>query len=156
MVDIWWEACHKENGEAHFTGCKVQKAYTSLGLSCHNAYTKSHYWLLMHICMRGQQWDLVYALWQEIPKLVYAFWTLQPVVYHLKWHFTLFIIVPYCWLQITTVGGGWWMTVSFPQLYWNMWAVGLSNIVWPFLMAEFHRILTYYSGERFFVILTTP
>ena len=24
------------------TGCKVQKAYTSLGLSCHNAYTKSH------------------------------------------------------------------------------------------------------------------
>ncbi len=25
------------------------------------------------------QCDLVYALWQEIPKLVYAFWTLQPV-----------------------------------------------------------------------------
>ncbi len=29
--------------------------------------------------MSSQQWDLVYALWQEIPKLVYAFWTLQPV-----------------------------------------------------------------------------
>ncbi len=29
--------------------------------------------------MRNQQWILVYALWQEIPKLVYAFWTLQPV-----------------------------------------------------------------------------
>ena len=40
-------------------------------------------WLIsiqMHICMSSQQWDLVYALWQEIPKLVYAFLALQPVV----------------------------------------------------------------------------
>ncbi len=27
-----------------------------------------------------QQWDVVYALWQEIPKLVYPFLTLQPVI----------------------------------------------------------------------------
>ena len=27
----------------------------------------------------SQQWNLVNALWLEIPKLVYAFWTLQPV-----------------------------------------------------------------------------
>ncbi len=33
------------------TGCKVRKAYTSLGISCHNAYTKFHCWLLMHICI---------------------------------------------------------------------------------------------------------
>ncbi len=25
-----------------FTDCKVKKAYTRLGISCHNAYTKSH------------------------------------------------------------------------------------------------------------------
>ncbi len=40
-------------------------------------------WLIsiqMHICMSSQQWHLVYALWQEIPKLVYAFFTLQPVI----------------------------------------------------------------------------
>ncbi len=32
------------------TGCKVQMEYTSLGISCHNVYTKSHCWLLMHMC----------------------------------------------------------------------------------------------------------
>ncbi len=31
----------------------------------------------MNICMRIR--NLVYTLWQEVPKLVYAFWTLQPV-----------------------------------------------------------------------------
>ncbi len=25
--------------------------------------------------------NLVYALWQEVPKLLYAFWTLQPVIW---------------------------------------------------------------------------
>ncbi len=34
-----------------FTGLHVQKAYTSLGTSCHNAYTKFFCWLLMHICI---------------------------------------------------------------------------------------------------------
>ena len=29
----------------------------------------------MYICMSGQQKNLVYALWQEVAKLVYAFWT---------------------------------------------------------------------------------
>ncbi len=33
------------------TGLHVQKAYTSLGTSCHNAYTKFFCWLLMHICI---------------------------------------------------------------------------------------------------------
>ncbi len=33
----------------------------------------------MHICMSSQQNDLVYPLWQEVPKLVYAFWTCKPV-----------------------------------------------------------------------------
>ena len=40
-------------------------------------------WLIsiqMHMCMSSQQWDLVYALWQDRPKLVYASWTLQPVI----------------------------------------------------------------------------
>ena len=31
--------------------------------------------------MSIQQKNLVYALWQEVPKLVYAFWTCKPV----KW-----------------------------------------------------------------------
>ncbi len=47
-----------------------------------NAYTVYALGLIliqMHICASSQQWDLVYALWQEIPKLVYAFLTLQPV-----------------------------------------------------------------------------
>ena len=33
------------------TGCKVKKAYTSLGISCPNAYTKSYCWLLMQVCI---------------------------------------------------------------------------------------------------------
>ncbi len=33
------------------TDCKVKKAYTSLGISCHNVHTKSHCSLLMHICI---------------------------------------------------------------------------------------------------------
>ena len=31
----------------HLTGCKVQKVHTSLGTSCHNAYTRFQ-WLLAH------------------------------------------------------------------------------------------------------------
>ncbi len=34
----------------------------------------------MHICMTSQQMNLVYALWQEVAKLVYAFWTCKPVI----------------------------------------------------------------------------
>ena len=34
----------------------------------------------MHICMSSQQKDLVYALGQDVPKLVYAFWTCKPVI----------------------------------------------------------------------------
>ncbi len=33
----------------------------------------------MNICMSSQQKKLVYALWQEVPKLVYTFWTCKPV-----------------------------------------------------------------------------
>ncbi len=33
--------------------------------------------------MSSQQKNLVYALWQEVPKLVYAFWTCKPVVLHI-------------------------------------------------------------------------
>ncbi len=34
--------------------------------------------------MSSQQKNLVYALWQEVPKLVYAFWTCKPVVFSEK------------------------------------------------------------------------
>ncbi len=34
----------------------------------------------MHICMSSQQQNVVYALWQEVPKLVYTFWTCKPVL----------------------------------------------------------------------------
>ncbi len=34
----------------------------------------------MHIFMSSQQRYLVYALWQEEPKLVYTFWTCKPVI----------------------------------------------------------------------------
>ncbi len=132
-----------ENWIADFTGCKVQKAYTSLGPSCHNAYTTAchskyvkcanletckkcwkiyqnqmiitlghqifgfrtdnMFWVLlmnMHWCTHWVSWhsmrtpkciswannncNLVCALWQEGPKLVYAFWSLQPVNRHLN------------------------------------------------------------------------
>ena len=33
----------------------------------------------MPICMRSQHKNLIYALWQEVPKLLYAFWTCHPV-----------------------------------------------------------------------------
>ena len=35
--------------------------------------------IAMNICMSSQQKTLVYALRQEVPKLVYAFWTCKPV-----------------------------------------------------------------------------
>ncbi len=34
----------------------------------------------MHTCMSGQQWNLVYSLEREVPKLMYAFWTCKPVL----------------------------------------------------------------------------
>ncbi len=36
-------------------------------------------WHRQYICMSSQQKKLVYALWQGVPKLVYAFWTCKPV-----------------------------------------------------------------------------
>ncbi len=79
-----------------FTGCKVKKAYTPVWLlmhrcicieMSHNAYTDG-WWSThcgsLHICMSSQQWYLVYALWQDIPKLVYTFLTLQPVNWIIK------------------------------------------------------------------------
>ncbi len=49
----------------------------------HNAYIWcTHLGLIaikMHICMSSQQMNLVYTLWQEVPKLAYAFWTCKPV-----------------------------------------------------------------------------
>ena len=33
----------------------------------------------IQIVNNSQQKNLVYALWQEVPKLVYAFWTCKPV-----------------------------------------------------------------------------
>ncbi len=35
----------------------------------------------MHVCMSRQQKNLVHALWQEVPKLVYAFWICNPVIW---------------------------------------------------------------------------
>ncbi len=40
-----------QNHAQLLTGLHVQKVYTSLGTSCHNAYTKFFCWLLMHICI---------------------------------------------------------------------------------------------------------
>ncbi len=40
----------------------------------------------MHICMSSQQKNLVYALWEEVPKLVYAFWTCKPVGTYYEMH----------------------------------------------------------------------
>ncbi len=34
----------------------------------------------MHVCISGQQKNLVYALGQEVPKLMYTFWTWKPVI----------------------------------------------------------------------------
>ncbi len=81
-----------------FTGLHVQKVYTSLGIpaqmrtpnpfvvcSCLHAYcleiaisTKwgTHLGLIaikMHICLSSQQNNMVYALGQDVPKLVYTF-----------------------------------------------------------------------------------
>ncbi len=88
----------------------VQKVYTSLGTSCHNAYTKFFCWLLMHTCIliaispkcvhqmyKFIMWSLVsncnsqakcIHAWadnnrigiEEVPKLVYAFWICKPVI----------------------------------------------------------------------------
>ncbi len=57
--------------------CDVQKAYTSLSTSSMQILLLS-----AHACMHKQSTKeliLVYALWQEVPKLVYAFWTCKPV-----------------------------------------------------------------------------
>ena len=34
----------------------------------------------IHVCINSQQKNLVYAFWQEVPKLMYAFLMCQPVV----------------------------------------------------------------------------
>ena len=44
-------------------------------------------WLIameMQYAWASNNWNLVYALWQEVLKLVHAFWTLQPVI---RWEF---------------------------------------------------------------------
>ncbi len=45
----------------------------------------------IHICMSGQQKDLAYMLWQDVPKLVHAFLTCQPVTW------TICILVIFSW-----------------------------------------------------------
>ena len=65
---------------ALITGCTVKKAYASLGASCHNAYTTFNDKNIPFedkIYKLSAQ-NLVYTLWQEGPKLVYAFLTLEP------------------------------------------------------------------------------
>ncbi len=54
----------------------VQKAYTSLATSCHNAYIKSVCWLNMHILSVSLN-----IITEEECILVYAFWTCKPVVF---------------------------------------------------------------------------
>ncbi len=82
----------------------IQKVYTSLGTSSMHilllsAHACMHFaWELLletqcvHLvytfrttCNQNaymhEQKNLVYALWQEVPKLVYTFWTCKPVIY---------------------------------------------------------------------------
>ncbi len=77
------------NMTAPNTDCKVQKADTSLGTSYNNAYTR-FLLLLAHAmrsvriasncncplgnCLLRFQYMYMYTLWQEVPKVVYAFW----------------------------------------------------------------------------------
>ncbi len=67
----------------YITGLYIQKAYTSLGTSSMQILLLS-----AHACMHFA-WELqldtkcvhlVYIWWQEVPKLVYAFWTCKPVI----------------------------------------------------------------------------
>ena len=77
------------------TGLHVKTVYTSLGTSCHNAYTKLFCWLLMHICILSNcnfQAKCIPA-WaeynrisiEEVPKLVYAFWMCKPITQITSW-----------------------------------------------------------------------
>ena len=58
---------------------RSKKVYTSLGTSCHNAYTRFQEPEMVIYAWASNNGNLVYELWQEVPKLVHTFWTLQPV-----------------------------------------------------------------------------
>ncbi len=60
--------------------------------------------LEMHTGMSRQQWDLVYALGQEVPKLVYAFWMCKPVCLMAQ-NFPLGFLIWQCVHQRETVIG---------------------------------------------------
>ena len=58
----------EEPGRVTYTGLHVQKhkAYTNLGTSCHNVYTKFFCWLLMHIIMHfGRLREHSSFMWQR-------------------------------------------------------------------------------------------
>ena len=92
QTDAWYKVHLKRKwkkiSSSHFTGCKLQKAYTSLGTCCHNAYTRFQF---IHRCFHhnltsynyawaSNNWNLEYTFRQEVPKLAHAFCTLQPVI----------------------------------------------------------------------------
>ncbi len=46
--------------------------------------------------MNSQQRNLVYVLWQEVPKLVYAFWTCKPVVWSVHVYYVIMYFNFFC------------------------------------------------------------
>ncbi len=60
----------------------------------------------MDICVSSQQKNLVYTLRQEVPKLMYAFWTCKPVFWVLMGIQTKMDPQLGHWME---TGGNWWM-----------------------------------------------
>ncbi len=71
----------------------------------------------MHTCMSRQQYDLVYALGEEEPRLVYAFWMCKPAYSIIECHFSANLDNPYPF----------WHTFGTPKLY-PFWHTALKTI----------------------------
>ncbi len=92
----------------------IQKAHTSLGTS---SICKSYSCLLMHVCILHENWQNTVLLGsqqknlmgQEVPKLVYSFWTCK-LVSNNDWLF------PYFQSRFMTYWSSWKSNCKIPML----------------------------------------
>ena len=78
--------------------------------------------------MSSKQKNLVYQLWQKVPKLLYAFWTCKPVVMMLRELDDKLLAVVTCWAS-TFFGSGltgstFWVTIFVVSIFLGSGCLG--------------------------------
>ncbi len=75
-------AMESDDKEKEKEESKFSNTLTYMSIRCTLMWWRMHcgsFKKQMHLCMSIKQLDFVYSLGQEVPKLVYAFWTCKPV-----------------------------------------------------------------------------